>query len=123
MHPDVFTCHLSQEEEWDKDIPEVSLLRVMKANAKEWWLILLGLLGSLILGCIYPAFAIFFGEVFEVFTRPADEILDGLHLWAGLFIVLGVVSGAGVFFKVCFYKGVFYYYCHCIIVCMFWCCW
>ena len=95
---------MSQEKEWDKDIPEVSLLRVMKANAKEWWLILLGLVGSIILGLIYPSFAIFFGEINEVFARPVNEILDGLHLWAGLFIVLGVVSGVGMFLKVCFYK-------------------
>ena len=72
----------------------------MKANAKEWWLILLGLLGSLVLGTVFPAFALIFGKIIEVFARPPDEILGALHIWAGLFIVLGVVSGAGVFFKV-----------------------
>ena len=79
----------------------------MKANAKEWWLILLGLLATLVLGLVYPSFAVFFGEIFKVFARPADEILDGLHLWAGLFIVLGVVNGVAVFLRVSFFKGVF----------------
>ena len=76
------------------------MLRVLKANANEWWLICLGLVGSLILGSVFPAFAVFFGEVLEVFTRPADEILDGLHPWAALFLVLGTVSGIAVFLKV-----------------------
>ena len=78
----------------------MSLLRVLKANANEWWLIGLGLLGSLVLGSVFPAFAIFFGEILDVFTRPADQILDGLHPWAGLFLVLGTVSGIAVFLKV-----------------------
>ena len=30
------------QEEWDKDIPQVSIYRVMKLNAKEWWIILIG---------------------------------------------------------------------------------
>ena len=76
------------------------MLRVLKANANEWWLIGLGLLGSLILGSVFPAFAIFFGEVLQVFTRPTNEILNALHPWAALFLVLGTVSGIAVFLKV-----------------------
>ena len=72
----------------------------MKMNAKEWWIIILGLVGAVINGSIWPLFALFFGEILEVFARPVDQIIDGIHLWAGLFIVLGVVSGAGVFLKV-----------------------
>lgn len=73
----------------------------MKANSKEWWIIGLGLIGSLFLGAMNPSFALFFGELIEVFSLPADEVLDALHLWAGLFLVLGFVSGAGTFLKVC----------------------
>uniref|UniRef100_A0A1X7UDM9 Uncharacterized protein n=2 Tax=Amphimedon queenslandica TaxID=400682 RepID=A0A1X7UDM9_AMPQE len=87
------------EEEWDKDIPDVSLMRVMKANAPEWWLIGLGLIGSLFLGAMNPLFAVFFGEIIEVFARPASEVLDGLHLWAGLFLALGFAAAAGTFLK------------------------
>ena len=78
----------------------MSLLRVLKANANEWWIIGVGLLGSFFLGAIFPAFAIFFGEVLDVFTRPANEILDGLHFWAGLFLILAIISGIAVFLKV-----------------------
>ena len=31
------------QEEWDKEIPQVSLLRVAKLNAPEWWIILIGM--------------------------------------------------------------------------------
>ena len=93
-------CLQTQQEEWDKDIPEVKLTRVLHANAPEWWVIIFGLLGSLILGSIFPLFSVIFGEILEVFARPSSEILDALHLWAALFIVLGVVSGFAAFLKV-----------------------
>ena len=81
----------------------MSLYRVIKLNAREWWIILLGILGSAVNGSIWPLFALLFGEILEVFSRPASEVLGAVHLWAGLFIVLGIVSGVGVFLKVCTY--------------------
>ena len=84
-------------------ILQVSLLRVIKLNAREWWIIVVGVLGSAINGSIWPLFALLFGEILEVFSRPSDEILGAIHVWAGLFIVLGIVSGVGVFLKVCVY--------------------
>ena len=90
-----------KEEEWDKEIPSVSLLRVFALNSKEWWLILLGVVGAILNGAIYPVFAILFGEILSVFAMPASEIVSSIGLWAGLFLVLGFVSGLGVFLKVC----------------------
>ena len=90
-----------QQEEWDKNIPEVKLTRVLALNAKEWWIILLGLLGSVITGSIFPLFAVIFGNILDVFTLPPEEIFDEIHFWAAMFIVLGFVSGVAVFLKVC----------------------
>ena len=73
---------------------------MMKANAKEWWIIVLGVLGSFVLGSIFPLFAVIFGQLLTVFSSPADEILGELHLYASLFLVLGVVSGIAMFIKV-----------------------
>ena len=42
--------------------------RIMALNAKEWWIILLGILGALINGSIFPIFAIIFGEILTVIT-------------------------------------------------------
>ena len=89
-----------KQEEWDKEIPEVPLHRVIRLNAKEWWIIILGLLGAAVGGSIWPIFSIFFGEILMIFALPADQILGEIPLWACLFIVLGVVSGLGVFAKV-----------------------
>ena len=90
-----------KQEEWDKELPSVSLLRLISLNAKEWWLIILGVLGSVVNGSIFPLFAIIFGEILAVFSRPTGaEILDGIGLWAGLYLVLGSVSGIAIFLKV-----------------------
>ena len=90
-----------EEEEADKDIPEVSIFRVIKYNAKEWWLILLGTIGSAVNGSINPLFAVLFGEIFRVFANPIPaEVLNNIHPWAGLFIAFGVVSGVAIFLKV-----------------------
>ena len=75
----------------------------MKANSKEWWLILFGLLGSFVLGVTNPLFAVLFGEVLKAFAKPIDEILNALHPFAALFIAVGVVSGIAVFLKVFFF--------------------
>lgn len=87
------------EEEADKDIPEVSFFRVMKYNAREWWLILIGVIGSAINGSIQPLFAVLFGEILTVF-RDTTTILNGIHPWAGGFVAIGVVSGLAIFAKV-----------------------
>ena len=91
----------AKEEEEDENIPEVSMLRVIRVNAKEWWMILLGAIGSAINGSINPLFAVLFGEIFQVFGgRRPEEVLDGIHPWAGLFLAFGVVSGLAIFCKV-----------------------
>ena len=112
---------LKKEEEWDKEIPEVgvgvssmgstylfdislvqiSLGRVIAKNAPEWWIITFGLIAAGISGALFPAFAIFFGEILEVFVQPPGRVLDSIHLWAGLFVLLAVVSGLCNFLKVC----------------------
>ena len=88
-----------EEEEADKDIPEVSFLRVIRLNAKEWWLILLGVLGSAVNGSINPLFAVLFREILVVFVDPMT-VLERIHPWAGGFLVMGVVSGIAIFAKV-----------------------
>ena len=88
-----------EEEEADKDIPEVSFLRVIRLNAKEWWLILIGVIGSAINGSINPLFAVLFREILVVFTNT-QTVLEEIHPWAGGFLVIGVVSGLAIFAKV-----------------------
>ena len=89
-----------RQKEWDKDIPNVPLFRVIALNAKEWWLIVLGVVGAALNGSIFPLFAFLFGEILRVFSLPRDEVLSEIGLWVGLFLFLGVVSAVSVFLKV-----------------------
>ncbi len=88
------------QEQWDKDLPEVSLFRVIRLNAPEWWMILLGVIASALSGAVFPVFGLVFGEILGVFSLPLDEIVPGVSLYAGLFWVLGFVAGFGFFVKV-----------------------
>ena len=89
-----------QQEKWDKETPVVPLTRVIAVNAKEWWMIVLGLFGAAINGCIFPAFALIFGEIVGIFALPPERVQSEMNLYAGLFLVLGFVSATGVFLKV-----------------------
>ncbi len=72
----------------------------MKTNAKEWWIITIGVITATINAAVFPCFALLFGELLQIFERPNNEVLNAVHPWAALFIVLGIVSGAANFFKV-----------------------
>ena len=89
-----------KQEEWDKDIPPVSLGKVIKVNAPEWWLIIIGVLAAMINGSVFPVYSILFGEVLRVFQMPHDQVLDEIDVWAILFLALALASGIAVFFKV-----------------------
>ena len=83
------------------DLPSVSWFRVLSINPRRWLLIFtLGILGAVVQGVIFPTFAYFFGQVLRVFTLPFNQVLGAIHLWAGLFLVLGLVSGIANFVKV-----------------------
>lgn len=91
-----------EEQTVDKD-KEVSWLRVIRLILKDKALvcvILLGVLGAAIQGAIFPAFAIFFGQVLRVFTNPFDQVIGLTHPWAGAFLALATVSGLANFVKV-----------------------
>ena len=89
-----------QEEELDKEVPKVSFFRVIKVNAREWWLICFGLLGAAINACAFPVFAILFGEILSVFALPSDQVLNKIHPFAALFFVLGLMNATGHLLKV-----------------------
>ena len=75
-------------------------LWILKLNQKEWWIIGLGILGAAIQGSLFPIFAIFFAEVLRVYTLPSEMVLEEVHQWAGLSLLVGGISGIATFFKV-----------------------
>ena len=89
------------QEEWDKEIPPASLTRLLKVNSPEWWLIVVGVLGAVVNGSIFPIYSILFGEVLRVFQESLPgEIVEEITTWALLFLMLAVVSAIAIFFKV-----------------------
>jgi len=84
----------------DKEIPVVPLYRVLRLNAKEWWIIILGLIGAAFAGSLWPILGILFGEIIRTFSLPPDQVLNEVNLWAGLYMVIGLVAGTGVFMQV-----------------------
>jgi len=78
----------------------VPLYRVLKLNAKEWWIIILGLIGAAFAGSLWPILGILFGEIIRTFSLPPDQVLNEVNLWAGLYMVIGLVAGTGIFMQV-----------------------
>ena len=91
---------VKDQEQWDKELPQVSMLRVISLNAKEWWIIAIGVVASMFSGAIFPLFGLVFGEILGVFSLPNNEIVSAISLYAGLFWVLGFIAGLGFFIKV-----------------------
>ena len=89
---------------------KVSIWRVIRENSKEWWIITLGVLAAAINGLVFPSFPLFFGEILKIFQLPADEVLGETHMWAALFIVLGIVLGICNVIKVLSFLFVTYLY-------------
>ena len=91
-----------QQEEWDKEIPNTSLLRLLRVNSPEWWLIAVGVLAAIVSGSIFPIYSLLLGEVLKIFQNSrTDQVLDDVTMWGVLFLGLACVSAVAVFFKVC----------------------
>ena len=93
----------SEEEQTMEKDKDVSWLRVIRLILKDKGLVLvifLGVLGAAVQGAVFPAFAIFFGQVLRVFTNPFDQVIGLTHPWAGAFLALAIVSGIANFVEV-----------------------
>ena len=100
----------AHQEQWDKEIPVgplTALLKMIcKMNAPEWWMIGLGLIGSMVAGAIIPLFSIFFGRIVSVFANPPEKVFPLVHPWAGLFLALATVTALATFMKVMFMRTI-----------------
>ena len=89
-----------EEKEEEESLPDVSLFKILSINGRQWWLLLLGTLGAMLVGAVFPLFAIIFGEVLGIFALPSNQILGELHPWAAGFLALGVAAAIGQLVKV-----------------------
>ncbi|KAI0227963.1 ATP-dependent translocase ABCB1 [Lamellibrachia satsuma] len=103
------TCRLLSTEDDDnkqavdteEDLPEASMLRILKFNSPEWPYIAGGLLTALIVGGQNPCFAIIFSEFLDVFRlTDLDEQKRLSNLYSLMFLVIAIVTGTAMFFQI-----------------------
>ena len=58
--------HKKQKEDDDFKPPPVSFLDLLKLNIPDWYFVLLGIIFSAIIGCLFPLMAILFSEALRV---------------------------------------------------------
>ena len=85
----------------EADVKEVPIWRVLQLNAKEWWIIVIGVIGGVIQGLYWPLLGLLYGEILSAYALPPDEVLESLHLFCGILFAIGAVIGVSVFFRVC----------------------
>jgi ATP-binding cassette subfamily B (MDR/TAP) protein 1 len=78
--------------QWELDHTDVSAMRIIKMNKENAWAVILGFIGSMISGGLYPAYAVVLSKMLEVFAQYAanpSELRSHTALYASLFAVLG----------------------------------
>ncbi|EIE81858.1 hypothetical protein RO3G_06563 [Rhizopus delemar RA 99-880] len=73
--------------------------KVLFDMRQEWWLIFFGVIASIIAGCIFPVYALFFSKIIIIITVPGNSIssepLKGTNLYAFLFVIIGIAAFIG----------------------------
>jgi len=59
-------------DEQDNALPDPPLWRVIKASAPEWYLLVVGVIGSAVDGVLFPILAVFLGRALEVCICVCD---------------------------------------------------
>ena len=67
---DTASPHKTSRKKKDHDDPEVSFLELLKLNKPDWYLVLVGVIGSAITGCLFPLMSVIFGSVLRVSPSP-----------------------------------------------------
>lgn len=86
--------------ELEETLVEVDTARIVKMNLPEWPYVLVGLLGSIVMGGAMPVYAILFGEVLGVLKLSSEEAREQSVYFCSLFLAAGVTAGIAVFLQV-----------------------
>jgi ATP-binding cassette subfamily B (MDR/TAP) protein 1 len=85
---------LEQQAQQELAVQKVSLKRIIALSKKKNWAMLLGLIGSVVSGGAYPAYAVILAKVLETLgTKSPATIESDIGMWVAMFAVIG----AGVF--------------------------
>ncbi|XGW25421.1 hypothetical protein V3C99_006669 [Haemonchus contortus] len=85
---------------------KANLFKILGYARPEWPFIAFAVTSSIVQGCVFPAFSLFFSQIIDVFSKqPGDPTLksDG-HFWALMFLVLGGTQAMTMLIQ-CFFFG------------------
>lgn len=85
---------------WEENQTEVSFSRLMSLNKDDMWAVVLGMIGSIIIGATRPTNSILFASMLKVLgeydiNKDDDALRRGTDLYAPLFLVFSVACFAG----------------------------
>ncbi|OUM58766.1 hypothetical protein PIROE2DRAFT_29409, partial [Piromyces sp. E2] len=84
----------------DKKKGSMNWKRFFSYNKSIWWANLLGILGSIVIGSIKPAFAYIFASAMSIFNEQGEQLLKDGKLWGFVFVILGLVYFISYYFQV-----------------------
>ncbi|XP_006832349.1 PREDICTED: multidrug resistance protein 1-like [Chrysochloris asiatica] len=88
----------------ETDIPEVSLLKIMKLNKSEWPFVVLGTLASVLNGIVHPVFSIIFAKILTVFGKDDKTTLKHeTETYSMIFVILGAICFVSYFMQGLFF--------------------
>ncbi|XP_026331957.1 multidrug resistance protein homolog 49-like isoform X2 [Hyposmocoma kahamanoa] len=90
-----------EKESKDKGENDPTMWEIMKLCKPEKMLMIGGALAAVAVGASFPMFAVLFGETYALLENPDDNWVRGeTNLIAVLFLLVGVLTGVGIFFQI-----------------------
>uniref|UniRef100_A0A673J6R8 ATP-binding cassette, sub-family B (MDR/TAP), member 5 n=1 Tax=Sinocyclocheilus rhinocerous TaxID=307959 RepID=A0A673J6R8_9TELE len=91
----------SKKDKKEKEkVPEIPFTKILALNKPEWPYLLVGTLGSLVGGAVYPCMAILFAKIIGVFAEVDPEVKRQKTMMFSLFFLLtGAVAFITYFFQ------------------------
>lgn len=79
---------------------ETSIWNILKWNAPEWHYIVLGIIGSTMVGISTPIYAINYGELMGLLGKPRNEdVTQEKNYYSLMFLVIALTAGLGAFLQ------------------------
>ena len=89
--------------ELEEELVRVDSMRIMRMQMKDWPYVVIGILGSIVMGAAMPVYALLFGEVLGVLRLPAQQAREECIYFCGLFVATGVTAGIAIFLQICMF--------------------
>jgi ATP-binding cassette subfamily B (MDR/TAP) protein 1 len=86
--------------ELEEELVKVDNLRIMRIQLKDWPYVVIGIVGSIVMGAAMPVYALLFGEVLGVLRLPSQQAREECVYFCGLFVATGVTAGIAIFLQI-----------------------